>query len=396
MSRTLIVAGAGIVGLSTAYSLAKAGNRVIVLDKEEHVAAHQTGNNSGVIHSGLYYTPGSLKAKLSVDGASSIRDFAVEHGVKVDICGKLVVATDDKQLPQLNELLRRGKENGVPARLVSPEEAREYEPHVSTVGALHVESTGIIDYKGVCEALARLIRELGGEIRFGAEVKGVKADALGVTVETRNGSVRGHYFVNCGGLHSDRIARLAGLKPSVRIIPFRGEYYELIPEEQHLVRGLIYPVPDPQFPFLGVHLTKMIDGSVHAGPNAIFAFAREGYKWLNINPRDMLESAAWPGLWKLGAKFWKVGLAETYRSFSRKKALEGLRELVPALGDKAIVPTHNGVRAQAMNRDGSMVDDFLFERGQRQIHVLNAPSPAATASLEIGNRIATELLDMAK
>ncbi|MGO1876516.1 L-2-hydroxyglutarate oxidase [Agrococcus casei] len=396
MSRTLIVAGAGIVGLSTAYSLAKAGNRVIVLDKEEHVAAHQTGNNSGVIHSGLYYTPGSLKAKLSVDGASSIRDFAVEHGVKVDICGKLVVATDDKQLPQLNELLRRGKENGVPARLVSPEEAREYEPHVSTVGALHVESTGIIDYKGVCEALARLIRELGGEIRFGAEVKGVKADALGVTVETRNGSVRGHYFVNCGGLHSDRIARLAGLKPSVRIIPFRGEYYELIPEEQHLVRGLIYPVPDPQFPFLGVHLTKMIDGSVHAGPNAIFAFAREGYKWLNINPRDMLESAAWPGLWKLGAKFWKVGLAETYRSFSRKKALEGLRELVPALGDKAIVPTHNGVRAQAMNRDGSMVDDFLFERGQRQIHVLNAPSPAATASLEIGNRVAAELLDMAK
>lgn len=396
MSRTLIVAGAGIVGLSTAYSLAKAGNRVIVLDKEEHVAAHQTGNNSGVIHSGLYYTPGSLKAKLSVDGASSIRDFAVEHGVKVDICGKLVVATDDKQLPQLNELLRRGKENGVPARLVSPEEALEYEPHVSTVGALHVESTGIIDYKGVCEALARLIRELGGEIRFGAEVKGVKADALGVTVETRNGSVRGHYFVNCGGLHSDRIARLAGLKPSVRIIPFRGEYYELIPEEQHLVRGLIYPVPDPQFPFLGVHLTKMIDGSVHAGPNAIFAFAREGYKWLNINPRDMLESAAWPGLWKLGAKFWKVGLAETYRSFSRKKALEGLRELVPALGDKAIVPTHNGVRAQAMNRDGTMVDDFLFERGQRQIHVLNAPSPAATASLEIGKRIATELLDMAK
>ncbi|MGO1497612.1 L-2-hydroxyglutarate oxidase [Agrococcus casei] len=396
MSRTLIVAGAGIVGLSTAYSLAKAGNRVIVLDKEEHVAAHQTGNNSGVIHSGLYYTPGSLKAKLSVDGASSIRDFAVEHGVKVDICGKLVVATDDKQLPQLNELLRRGKENGVPARLVSPEEAREYEPHVSTVGALHVESTGIIDYKGVCEALARLIRELGGEIRFGAEVKGVKADALGVTVETRNGSVRGHYFVNCGGLHSDRIARLAGLKPSVRIIPFRGEYYELIPEEQHLVRGLIYPVPDPQFPFLGVHLTKMIDGSVHAGPNAIFAFAREGYKWLNINPRDMLESAAWPGLWKLGAKFWKVGLAETYRSFSRKTALEGLRELVPALGDKAIVPTHNGVRAQAMNRDGSMVDDFLFERGQRQIHVLNAPSPAATASLEIGNRVAAELLDMAK
>ena len=396
MSRTLIVAGAGIVGLSTAYSLAKAGNRVIVLDKEEHVAAHQTGNNSGVIHSGLYYTPGSLKAKLSVDGAASIRDFAVEQGVKVDICGKLVVATDDKQLPQLNELLRRGKENGVPARLVSPEEAREYEPHVSTVGALHVESTGIIDYKGVCEALARLIRELGGEIRFGAEVKGVKADALGVTVETRNGSVRGHYFVNCGGLHSDRIARLAGLKPSVRIIPFRGEYYELIPEEQHLVRGLIYPVPDPQFPFLGVHLTKMIDGSVHAGPNAIFAFAREGYKWLNINPRDMLESAAWPGLWKLGAKFWKVGLAETYRSFSRKKALEGLRELVPALGDKAIVPTHNGVRAQAMNRDGTMVDDFLFERGQRQIHVLNAPSPAATASLEIGKRIATELLDMAK
>lgn len=396
LTNTLVVAGAGIVGLSTAYELAKSGYRVTVLDKEDRVAAHQTGNNSGVIHSGLYYQPGSLKARMAVDGANSTRDFALEHGVDVEITGKLVVATKDEELPQLQELLRRGEANGVPCRVVTPEEAREYEPHVQTVGALHVESTGIVDYVGICRKLAELIVELGGEIRLGAKVKAVKSDAFGVTVDTTAGTVRGDYFVNCGGLHSDRIARLAGIEPSVRIVPFRGEYFELIPEQRHLVKGLIYPVPDPQFPFLGVHLTKMIDGSVHAGPNAIFAFAREGYTWLRINPRDMIDAALWPGLWKLAGKFWKVALSESQKSLSKKKFLAGLRELVPALSDDAIVSTHNGVRAQAMNRDGTMVDDFLFERGQRQIHVLNAPSPAATAGLEIGKSIAAEVAEMAK
>jgi L-2-hydroxyglutarate oxidase len=396
MGSHVVVAGAGIVGLSTAYALTKRGHRVTVLDKEQHVAAHQTGNNSGVIHSGLYYTPGSLKAELGTAGATSMRDFAEEHGVAYDICGKLVVATKDEQLPALNELLRRGTANGVPCRLITAEEAREFEPAVSTVGALRVESTGIVDYVGVCRVLADLIREGGGEVRFGAAVVGVKSDATGVTVDTSAGTVRGDEFVNCAGLHSDRIARLAGLEPDVRIIPFRGEYFELKKDQQHLVRGLIYPVPDPEFPFLGVHLTKMIDGSVHAGPNAIFAFAREGYSWLKINPRDLIDSAMWPGLWKLGAKFWKVGLGETYRSLSKRKSLEGLRELVPALSDDAIIPTHSGVRAQAMKRDGSLVDDFLYQRAHRQVHVLNAPSPAATAALEIGERIANEIAELAR
>ncbi|MBO0909604.1 L-2-hydroxyglutarate oxidase [Arthrobacter sunyaminii] len=386
-----VIAGAGIVGLATALELARRGNRVTVLDKESSVAAHQTGNNSGVIHSGLYYTPGSLKAALGAAGASSMRGFAETHGVDVRITGKLVVATRESQLPALKELLRRGMENGVPCRLIGPEEARGYEPNVQSLAALRVESTGIVDYRGVCAALVRLIREAGGEIHLNAEVSAVHSDACGVTVETDAGTFRGHQFVNCAGLHSDRVARLAGIRPDVRIIPFRGEYFELTPQAQHLVNGLIYPVPDPAFPFLGVHLTKMTTGSVHAGPNAVFALAREGYTWLTVNPRDVLDSAAWPGLWKLGAKFWRVGLSETTRSLSRKRFLAGLRELVPALPDDCLVPAHAGVRAQAMRRDGTLVDDFLYERAPRQIHVLNAPSPAATAALEIGRLIANEL-----
>lgn len=391
MGDHVIVAGAGIVGLSTAWELGKRGHRVTVLDKEDRVAAHQTGRNSGVVHSGLYYTPGSLKATLGTAGAESITRFAREQGVDVEITGKLVVATRPDQLPALRELLRRGIANGVPCREIGPEEAREYEPHVSCVAALRVESTGIIDYVGVCTALRRLIEADGGEIRLGSEIRGIASDATGVTVTTTTGEVRGQYLVNCAGLHSDRIARLAGLRPQVRIIPFRGEFFELRPDQQPLVRGLIYPVPDPAFPFLGVHLTKMIDGSVHAGPNAIFAFAREGYSWGTINPRELALSATWPGLWRLGARFWRIGLSETARSLSPARFLAGLRELVPALDDGAIVPTHSGVRAQAMNRDGTLVDDFFYERAPRQVHVLNAPSPAATAALEIGRRIADEL-----
>jgi L-2-hydroxyglutarate oxidase len=393
MKSHVVIAGAGIVGLSTAYQLSLRGHRVTVIDKENGLAQHQTGNNSGVIHSGLYYTPGSLKAIMGTAGATSMKEFAEANGVDFDICGKLVVATKPEQLPALQELLRRGLANNVPCRLITPEEAREYEPNVQCIAALRVDSTGIVDYPGVCAALARLIQEAGGEIKLGSEIIGVKSDATGVTVSTKTGDVRGDQFVNCAGLHSDRVARLAGLKPSVRIIPFRGEYFELKPDQAHLVKGLIYPVPNPEFPFLGVHLTKMINGSVHAGPNAIFAFAREGYTWLTINPRDVLESAAWPGLWRLGAKFWKVGISETARSFSQKLFLAGLRELVPALGDNSMVPTHSGVRAQAMRRDGSMVDDFLIERAPRQIHVLNSPSPAATAGLEIGRHIADILRD---
>lgn len=277
----VVVAGAGIVGLATAYELTRRGHRVTVLDKERGVAAHQTGHNSGVIHSGLYYAPGSLKATLGVAGASSMRDFAAEHGVAVDICGKLVVATTQAQVPALLRLLDRGRRNGVPVTVISPEQAREYEPHVRCVAALRVETTGIVDFVGVCQVLVALIEQGGGRVRLGTEIVGVDGRFDGVTVSTTGtdgaGEIRAEQFVNCAGLHSDRIARLAGLEPAVRIIPFRGEYFELAPEQEYLVRGLIYPVPDPTLPFLGVHLTRMIRGGVHAGPNAVLALAREGY-----------------------------------------------------------------------------------------------------------------------
>jgi len=392
MATHIIVAGAGIVGLSTAYELARRGHRVTVLDKEAAVATHQTGNNSGVIHSGLYYTPGSLKATLGQAGAISMERFARENGVAVDICGKLVVATTPAQVPALERLHERGIANGVACRLVAPEEAREFEPHVNAVAALRVEATGIVDYRGVCAALQGLIEAHGGEVLFNRRIVGIATNDDAVTVTTPHGEFRGDEFVNCAGLHSDRIARLAGLEPDVRIIPFRGEYFELTPESTSLVKGLIYPVPDPAFPFLGVHLTRMITGGVHAGPNAVFALAREGYTWLDINPRDVWESARWPGLWKLGRKFWRNGLDEVARSLSRPRFLASLRELVPELPADSLIPTHSGVRAQAMRRDGTLVDDFYFERAKRQIHVLNAPSPAATAGLEIGRAIADELV----
>ncbi|MDJ0377312.1 L-2-hydroxyglutarate oxidase [Cryobacterium sp. PH31-L1] len=391
MKTHVIVAGAGIVGLSTAYELTRRGHRVTVLEKERGVAAHQTGNNSGVIHSGLYYTPGSLKATLGQAGATSMERFAKDNGVAIDICGKLVVATNASQVPALERLYERGQANGVGCTIVSTSEAREVEPHVNAVAALKVPSTGIVDYRGVCAALSRLIEQAGGEVLFDQKIVGVATHQDAVTVTTTVAEYRADEFVNCAGLHSDRVASLAGLKPDVRIIPFRGEYFELTPESTHLVNGLIYPVPDPAFPFLGVHLTKMVTGGVHAGPNAVFALAREGYTWLQINPRDTWESARWPGLWKLGKKFWRNGLDEVARSLSQKRFLASLRELVPALADDSLVPTHAGVRAQAMRRDGSLVDDFYFERAPRQVHVLNAPSPAATAGLEIGRAVADEL-----
>ncbi|WP_420121067.1 L-2-hydroxyglutarate oxidase [Nakamurella sp.] len=394
----VVVAGAGIVGLATAYELTRRGHRVTVLDKEPAVAAHQTGHNSGVIHSGLYYAPGSLKATLGVAGASSMRDFAVEHGVAVEICGKLVVATTRAQVPALLRLLERGRANGVPVTLISPEQAREYEPHVRCVAALRVETTGIVDFVGVCRTLVGLIERAGGQVRLGTEIVGVDGRFDAVTVSTAGGGsgsgpaeIRAEQFVNCAGLHSDRVARLAGLDPAVRIIPFRGEYFELAPEQEHLVRGLIYPVPDPTLPFLGVHLTRMIRGGVHAGPNAVLALAREGYTWGDVRGRDIGDSLAWPGLWQLGKRYWRTGIGEVARSLSAKRFLASLRELVPDLPDGCLRPAPAGVRAQALHRDGRLVDDFYYERGIRQVHVLNAPSPAATAALEIGRRIAEEV-----
>jgi L-2-hydroxyglutarate oxidase len=391
MGSHVIVAGAGIVGLATAAELTRRGHKVTVLEKESGIAPHQTGNNSGVIHSGLYYRPGSLKAMLGTAGASSIRRFAEENGVPVDICGKLVVATEPSQLSALQELYRRGQANGVPCTMIDADKAKEYEPYVSAVSALRVESTGIVDFRGVCDVLRRGIEEAGGDIRFGQRIVGIAARLDAITITTKISEFRADQFVNCAGLHSDRLARLAGLNPEVRIVPFRGEYYELTPATSYLVKGLIYPVPDPAFPFLGVHLTRMINGSIHAGPNAIFALAREGYTKFKINPRDVLDSLRWPGLWKLGKRYWRTGLDEATRSFSKKRFLAGLRELVPDLPDDCLLPAHAGVRAQALRRDGQLVDDFYYERAPRQLHVLNAPSPAATASLEIARRIANEL-----
>lgn len=391
MGHRIVVAGAGIVGLATAYELVRRGARVTVLDKEDRVAAHQTGRNSGVIHSGLYYAPGSLKAKLGQAGAESMVRFARAFGVPVEVTGKLVVATRPEQIDALHELHRRGQANGAPCRLVTRAEAKAFEPEVSCVEALRVESTGIVDYRGVCEALVAEIRDRGGEVRLGVEVTGLKALADGLRVSTTEGFVPAHRFVNCTGLFADRIARMGGVDPGVRIVPFRGEYFELAAHQTQLVRGLIYPVPDPTLPFLGVHLTRMVDGSVHAGPNAVLALAREGYDRGQINVKDLLGSATWPGLWRLGAKYWRTGLGEAARSRSPKKFLASLRELVPTLSDDALVPAPAGVRAQALRADGTLVQDFLFAHGPRQLHVLNAPSPAATAALEIAKHIADEL-----
>jgi len=388
---SFVVVGSGIVGLATARELALRGDEVIVLEKESDLAEHQTGRNSGVIHSGLYYVPGSYKARLCAAGAQSMKRYAAEHGVRQIDTGKLVVATSEDELPRLDALARRAVENGVPARIVSPDEAREYEPHVAVVSALRVESTGIVDYVGVCRAMAEEIITAGGEIRFGTTFESARNEAGKVVVETSHGRIVVDGLVNCAGLQSDRVAQASGVRPDVRIIPFRGEYFTLKDDRSDLVKGLIYPVPDPRFPFLGVHLTKMVDGSVHAGPNAVFALAREGYRWRDISLPDLWSAGTWPGLWRLGAKFAGTALGEVRRSASKKQFAATLARLVPDVSADDLVPAKAGVRAQAMHRDGRLVDDFHLLDAPRQIHVLNAPSPAATASLEIAKTIVERL-----
>jgi L-2-hydroxyglutarate oxidase len=389
MGASIAVIGGGILGLAVASELAGArGARVTVLEKEHGWGRHQTGHNSGVVHAGLYYRPGSLKAQMCVAGSRSIVEFAKNHGVPVEVCGKLVVATEPDELPRLDVLAQRAEANGVPARRIGPEEAREYEPEVACIAALRVESTGIIDYSAVCDAFVRLLDERGADLRLGTPVLGIRSAPGRIELGTPGGVVRADALVNCGGLHADRLARMAGFSPEARIVPFRGEYYELRPEARSLVRGLIYPVPDPQFPFLGVHLTRMLDGGVHAGPNAVLALRREGYRWRDISPRDVAEVLRFPGFWRLVRRNFADGMAEVARSLSSARFAASLARLVPAVRAEDLVRAEAGVRAQAMLPDGSLVDDFLFETAPRQVHVLNAPSPAATSSLEIAKVIA--------
>lgn len=384
------IVGGGIVGLATALALTERNiSRVLVLEAEERLAQHQTGHNSGVIHSGLYYKPGSLKAKNCVAGREAMYRFCVEHGVPHETCGKIVVATSFSELPALEELERRGQANGlVGLRRLRPDEISEREPYAQGVAALYVPQTGIVDFVAVAHRYAELVRERGGDIQLGARVLGVSLRSDGLTLITSRGEWFCRFLVNCAGLQCDRVARMCGVEPEVRIIPFRGEYYELIPERRHLVRHLIYPVPDARFPFLGVHLTRTIHGSVEAGPNAVLAFRREGYSRLSFSAKDLFETITYPGFWRMVARYGRTGVEEFYRSWSRRAFVRALQRLVPSLRKEDVRPGGAGVRAQAVSRDGRLVDDFRLLEAERMVHVLNAPSPAATASLSIGQTIA--------
>jgi L-2-hydroxyglutarate oxidase len=386
----VIIVGGGIVGLSVALEITQRFPRLrtLLLEKEDRVARHQSGHNSGVIHSGIYYKPGSLKAKLCVAGAAAMIEFCREHGIPHSICGKVIVATSQEELQSLEELRRRGEANGVAGvRLIGSAELRDVEPNASGLKALVVPSTGVTDYVAVCDKYAELIVERGASILTSAEVLSIKRSANEVVLETARGAFSTTYLINCAGLFSDRISRMAGDDPEVTIAPFRGEYYDLIPDRSSLVRALIYPVPDPRFPFLGVHFTRRISGRVDAGPNAVLAFRREGYRRTDFKLKDLASSLAFPGFWRMAAKYWRSGLDEVHRSFSKPAFVRALQRLVPAVRDEDLVPGGSGVRAQALKRDGTLVDDFQFVQSGNVLHVLNVPSPAATASLLIGRAI---------
>ena len=387
-----IIIGGGIVGLALAFEITKRYPRLrlLVLEKEEGVGRHQSSHNSGVIHSGIYYKPGSLKAKLCVEGALAMVEFCREHGIPHEVCGKVIVATGEEELPRLEELRRRGEANGLEGlRFIGPEELHEIEPHAGGMRALVVPSTGITDYWAVCLKYAELIRLQGGTIVTSATVTGLRRLTKEIVVETASseGAFSTNYLINCAGLFSDRISRMAGEEPDIMIVPFRGEYYNLVPSRSSLVRALIYPVPDPQFPFLGVHFTRRVTGGVDAGPNAVFAFRREGYRRTDFSMRDLASSLAFPGFWWMAAKHWRSGLGEFQRSFSKPAFVRGLQRLLPEIRENDLAPGGSGVRAQALKRDGALVDDFQFVASGKMLHVLNVPSPAATASLSIARAI---------
>ncbi|MCA0992250.1 L-2-hydroxyglutarate oxidase [Pseudalkalibacillus hwajinpoensis] len=385
-----LVIGGGIVGLSTALSIRQRypNATLAIVEKEKEWASHQTGRNSGVIHSGIYYKPGSLKATLAKRGSESIVRFCQENNIAHDVCGKVIVAVDETEKGNLNHLYERGLENGLDVQKLTKEELKEVEPHVNGVGGIRVPSTGIVNYKKVTEKLAEILSNQEVDLFHGTRVTNIEESLDEAVVDTSKGTFKAKYIINCAGLQSDRIARLADIYTDLKIVPFRGEYFELKKEKSHLVKNLIYPVPNPDFPFLGVHLTRMMDGSIHAGPNAVLSLKREGYHKLSFNPKDALDVLAFEGFWKMAGSNMKEGLKEMGRSFHRKSFVKSLQRLVPEIQEEDVVPTHSGVRAQALLKNGQLVDDFFIIPGKRSIHVCNAPSPAATASLEIGKIIA--------
>lgn len=386
----IAVIGGGIVGLASALALSKQKRlRLALIEAEEEVAAHQTGNNSGVIHSGLYYKPGSLKAKNCVEGREAMYRFCEENDIAYDKCGKIVVATRKNELSGLAELKRRGDANGLQGiKELKGEQLKEYEPHAQGIAGLHIQETGIVDYKQVSETFARLIQDSGAEILLNTKFTALQKNGTEFILETSQNPVQTRHLINCGGLQSDRIAKACGVDPGVRIVPFRGEYYEINADKHHLVNNLIYPVPDPAFPFLGVHFTRMINGGREAGPNAVLAFKREGYRKTSFSLKDTLDTFTYPGFLKLGAKYMKMGLGEFYRSYNKQAFVRAMQRLIPEIESRDIVPGAAGVRAQALEANGALVDDFKIVEAERMIHILNAPSPAATASISIGEKIA--------
>lgn len=383
------------MGLATAWRMQQQRPelKITIIEKEASLAAHQTGHNSGVLHSGVYYRPGSKKALATRSGRAAMIEFCHTHDIFIDVCGKVIVATDPDEIPRLDELERRAGENGVTARRISTDELAELEPNAAGIDAMAVPDAGIVDYVGVSNKLAELLRQGGCTVQTGVTVTDIVETDANVRVETDRGETHlADLVVTCGGLHSDRLAKMAQPDLTEQIVPFRGEYYELVPEARHLVNNLIYPVPDPAFPFLGVHLTRMIDGSIHAGPNAVLALAREGYRWRDINPKDLFETLRFPGTWKLGQQHWKTGAGEYQRSLSKAAFVEALRRLMPALEPSMLEKSPAGVRAQAVSPEGKLLDDFVWSETRRVVSVINAPSPAATASLAIGAEISERAL----
>lgn len=385
----VVIIGGGIVGLASGWRISQRfpNKSILVLEKETEVAQHQTGHNSGVLHSGIYYKPGSLRALNCREGKEEMEAFCDAEEIPWDQCGKVIVATQESEFSSLDTIFSRGQQNGVTCEMIDEARLKELEPHVAGIRGIHVPETGIIDYKQVAERLAQLIQETDNQVITGAEVIGIVHHADHITIQTRKGEYSAKQVINCSGLFSDRVARLGGSKPNSKIVPFRGEFFTLKPQAQHLCRTLIYPVPNPEFPFLGVHFTKIIHGGVECGPNAVWAFAREGYSNTHINFRDMFESATYPGFLKMATKYWKTGVKEMWRSLNKAAFVKELQRLVPEIKSEDLETAPAGVRAQALGRDGKIIDDFLIDESDHMINVLNAPSPAATSSLRIGTMV---------